>query len=140
LKPQDQGREIAKKYMKKVGNTVSNKVARAKEKRAKKRAKFDGSEPAKSTGEEDDEDDEDAEDSENDEEMSDDDDAEVDEAVSKRGRAPHGTAAGASGGRGGQLKPTHRASSRAELQELMAKKMQQFAGSRPKVKFFLPLT
>jgi len=47
LKPQDQGRQIAKKYMKKVKDTVSDKVARAAtDKRAKKRAKFDGSEPA----------------------------------------------------------------------------------------------
>ena len=46
LKPQEHGREIAKKYMKKVKDTVSDKVARAaNEKRAKKRAKFDGSEP-----------------------------------------------------------------------------------------------
>ena len=42
MKPQDQGRQIAKKYMKKVNDTVSEKVSRA----AKKRAKFDGSEPA----------------------------------------------------------------------------------------------
>jgi hypothetical protein len=50
LRPQEQGREIAKKYMKKVKDTVSDKVARATaDKRAKKRAKFDG-EPAQSKG------------------------------------------------------------------------------------------
>jgi hypothetical protein len=50
LRPQEQGREIAKKYMKKVGDTVSGKVARATaDKRAKKRAKFEA-ESAQSKG------------------------------------------------------------------------------------------
>jgi len=132
LKPQDQGRQIAKKYMKKVKDTVSDKVARAAtDKRAKKRAKFDGSEPAEDRGDSDA--DEDVEDSENDEEMSDDDDeeeAEEEEPAAKRGRAPQGAAAAAAEGM--QRKVTHRATSRQELQELLAKKMQQFAGSRPK--------
>ena len=49
----------------------------------------------------------------------------------QRGRAPQGAGGGAVTG-SAQLKPTHRAKSREELQELLAKKMQQFAGKRKK--------
>ena len=124
LKPQDGGREIAKKYMKKVSTTVSDKVARAAEgKRAKKRAKFDGSELADAKGDSDSEEDdgEDAGDSSNDEDMSED---EIEEAPEPAKRKPAPAAP--------QGNATHRAKSREELQELLAKKMQEFASKRPK--------
>jgi len=129
--PQDQGREIAKKYMKRVEDTVSDKVARA-DKRAKKRAKFSGGEDAEGEDAASEEEDADDDESVNDEDMTDVEEEEDEEPAPKRGRAPHAAAGGAAGGRA-QPKPTHRATSREELQELLAKKMKQFAGSRPKV-------
>ena len=74
--------------------------------------------------------DDDAEDSENDEEMSDDD---VEDQAGKRGRAPAKGSEGASHENGAaQGRTTQRATNRQELQELFAKKMQQFVANRPR--------